>query len=121
MAKDRANCTVRALAAVAAISLEHATRVAEDAGRARGCRFVSSKLIDEAKAQGFSFTKLHFGRRTLRRFISEHPVGRFYARKRGHAFAVVDGVPSESWVALGSILVDAWQLTSVQETPCPQQ
>ena len=29
---------------------------------------------------------------TLKEFVTNHPVGKFYVHKRGHAFAVIDGV-----------------------------
>ena len=110
---ERASCTVRALAAVAAIEYELAHSIAADAGRVAGRRFRSSALIEEAKAQGLAFRKVRMGSKTLRKFLRQHPVGRFFVRKAGHAFAVVDGKPSDG-TSLGVILTDAWQFTQVQ-------
>ena len=107
--KGRADCTVSALANVAGITYELAEAIAADAGRVSSRRFKSSTLIDAAKEAGFAFRKLRFGGKTLARFIRLHPEGRFYVRKRGHALAVVDGVPSDS-TPTGCILLDAWQL-----------
>lgn len=113
MNEERANCTVLALSAAAAIEYELAHRIAADAGRVSSRGFRSEKLIAEAKARGLTFRKLRMGPRTLRKFIKERPVGRFYVKKRGHALAVIDGVPSESRTSLGSIIIDAWQFTAV--------
>lgn len=109
-AKTRADCTVRALADSAGIAYELAESIAADAGRESGRRFKSAKLIEEAKRQGIGFRKIRMGSCTLRRFIRNHPDGRYYVRKRGHAFAVIDGTPSGK-AGLGVMILDAWQVT----------
>lgn len=110
---ERATCTIRALVASTGIAYELAASIAEDAGRGKGRRFKASRMIEEAKRNGIDFRKLRMGSRTLRKFCREHPVGSFYVRKRAHAFAVVNGIPSESWVPLGAIILDAWQVQPV--------
>lgn len=108
----KADCTVKALAAVAAIEYELANSIAQDAGRIAGRRFSSAALIDEAKTHGITFRKLRFTGKTLNKFIQANPVGRFYVRKKGHAFAVCDGVVSDA-TPLGVIVQDAWKFSGV--------
>lgn len=118
--KTRADCTVRALAASAGIAYELADSIAADAGRDAGRRFKSRLLIEAAKRQGITFRKIRMGSRTLRKFLREHPIGRFYLRKRGHAFAVINGVPTDS-TSLDVIVLDAWQLGLEVQVPQSQQ
>ena len=42
------------------------------------------------------------------KFIREHPTGKFYACKRGHAFAVVDGKISDNTPST-ALVVRAWE------------
>ena len=110
--RTRADCTVRALANAAGIAYELAESIADDAGRSAGRGFNSAKLVEQAKKAGFSFRKIRMGTRTLRRFLREHPTGRYYARRRGHAFAILDGqVLGES--RMGCLVLDAWRLEQV--------
>ena len=106
----RADCTVRALASVAEITYALAEEIAADAGRKPGRRFKAPLVIEQAKARGIRFRKLRFSGKTLSKFIRQHPTGRYYLRKTGHALAVVDGKPSDG-TGLGSIITHAWQLT----------
>jgi hypothetical protein len=107
----RADCTVRALATVAEITYALAEEIAADGGRRRGRKVKSENVIAAAKARGVRFRKIRFSARTLGKFIRQHPVGRFYVRKRGHAFAVIDGTVHDSKESsLGCIVIDAWQL-----------
>lgn len=105
---ERASCTVRALSASTQISYELAGCIASEAGRVAGRRFKSSALIDAAKRKGIRFKKLRFTGKTVRKFIEANPEGRFYARKNGHAFAIIDGQVSDATRA-GTIIVDVWQ------------
>lgn len=104
---QRADCTVRALAAAAGIAYELALSIASDAGRRAGGRFNSQKLIDHAKTTGLSFRKLNMRQKTLRRFLLEHPTGKYYCNKRGHAFAIIDGVVSDR-TKPGARVLNAW-------------
>ena len=109
--KTKADCTVRALAHVAGITYAAAEALAEDAGRKAGRGMKSAKLIDllnRCAHLGIRFRKVRMGSRTLRRFLREHPTGSFYLRKRGHAFAVIDGSVSD-FTRQGSIVLDAWE------------
>lgn len=104
----RANCTVKAFASVTEITYTLAEGIAGEAGRIGGRKFKSSLLIEEAKKQGFTFKKLRFAGKTINKFVAQYPDGRFYARKKGHAFSVVDGVVNDK-TAMGSIVLDVWQ------------
>jgi len=108
----RADCTVKALAAVAAIEYELANSIAQDAGRIAGRGFSSASLIKEAKSRGVTFSKLRFTGKTLNKFLQANPVGRFYVRKKGHAFAVCDGVVSDA-TPRGVIVQAAWKFSGV--------
>lgn len=108
--RERADCTVSALACVAGIPYEQAHRMAAQAGRRKSARFVSKKLIAEAKANGLTLRKMRFSRRrTLAKFIRENPVGRFYVQKSGHAFTVIDGVVGDN-TPLTVLVTAAWQM-----------
>ena len=109
--RERADCTVRAIAVALSIEYDKAHAIAADGGRDNGRRAKMHKVIDAAKRAGFSLKKLSFQNpRTVRRFIKEYPQGRYIVRKRGHAFAVVDGVPSEAGRE-NQRITDAWQFT----------
>lgn len=105
---DRASCTVRTLASVAGLSFEAASVIADAAGRQRGRRFKSHLLIDAAKRAGLKVHKLRFSGKTVRKFVEQYPSGRFYVRKTGHAFTVIDGVVGDR-TTMGSIILDAWE------------
>ena len=94
--RTRGDCTVRALSKVAKITYALAESIAADGGRRPGQGAHSHDVIRAAKARGLSFRKLRCRSKTVARFIREHPVGRYYVRKRQHAFAVVNGVISDA-------------------------
>ena len=106
----RADCTVKALATVADIGYELAEQIALDGGRKLGRTGNSLRIIEAAKRHGLKFRKLRFTNKTVAKFCRLHPVGRFYLRKRGHAFAVLDGAVMD-WTSPNSIVVSAWELT----------
>ena len=106
--RQRADCTVSALAHVACIPYEVAFGIAAEAGRKSSCGASSERVIVKAKAAGIRLTKLRFTNKTLAKFVRLHPEGRFYVRKRGHAVSVIDGVVGDA-TRLGSIVLDVWQ------------
>lgn len=108
----RAGCTVRALANVTGMTLEMAMMLAVSAGRRKGRRFSSRKLIEHVKSLGLSFRKVRMKPRTLARFLREHPVGRYYVRQATHAFAVV-GASVPTGTSLHSRIVAAWEYRGV--------
>lgn len=113
--KERADCTVSALACVASVPYEWAHEIAKVNGRRGGAAFSAAVMIEAAKANGIKFHKLRFSRRrTLAKFLREYPTGRFYVRTRGHAFAVVDGVVADS-TRHSRLVVEAWQFDGATE------
>lgn len=106
---QNSDCTVRALSVAASIPYTNAHIIAEKAGRKYGKKFSSRLLIDAAINNGISFQKVERARMTVARFLKEYPTGRFYARKNGHAFAIIDGVISDDTSGRCRVR-DAWQL-----------
>jgi hypothetical protein len=91
--KDSSNCTVRTLAIVANIEFEHADEIATKAGRKRNQGHWPKKIITVAKKDfGMKFQKLKFKRYTVNKFIKKYPEGRYWVSRRGHSFAIIDGV-----------------------------
>lgn len=88
------NCTVIALAATAKIPYMEAYAIAEAAGRKRNKGFNSGKLIKFFnKQQGATlFRKVKRSPITAQKFCKNYAEGRYFVRKRGHAYAVVDGI-----------------------------
>lgn len=91
---ERRNCTVIALAASAGIPYDIAHRIAEQAGRQKNRGFVSSKLLKyyNKHVGKTAFRKSKRSPITVQKFCKRYPTGRYFVRKRGHAFAIVDGV-----------------------------
>lgn len=92
--KHRRNCTVIALAYSANIPYDEAFELAKQAGRKDNKGFNSKKLIAFAnKKLGRScFRKAKRSTITVQKFCKKYPTGRYYVRKRGHAYAIIDGV-----------------------------
>ena len=108
--KARNNCTVNALSVAAGIGYERADEIADGAGRKPGRGIKSAKVIEHAKRYGVHLDKMRLGPRTVQRFIREYPTGNYYARKRGHAFAIVNGVCVDPNVGPMVRIVDVWRL-----------
>jgi len=91
--KDSANCTVRTLALVADIEFELADEIATKAGRKRNQGFWPKNIIAVAKKDFcMKFQKLKFKKYTISKFIKKYPEGRYWVTRRGHSFAIIDGV-----------------------------
>lgn len=92
--KHKRNCTVVALAATTGLPYDEAHRIAEKAGRLLNKGFRSEKLIKyfNAKHGRNQFRKVKRTTITLQKFCKKYPRGSFYVRKKGHAYAVIDGV-----------------------------
>ncbi|NDC19280.1 MAG: hypothetical protein EBZ87_03320 [Microbacteriaceae bacterium] len=89
---EKSDCTIRALAVSAGIDYPVAHRIGRDAGRRNRCGFNVGKLIKEAKKNGLQFYKVIRSSVTISKFLQRYPKGRFYCRRSGHAFGVIDGV-----------------------------
>lgn len=122
---ERADCTVVTMSKVSDLSYDDAHAwVAEHMQRKnrRGAR--TNKLVkalDSAgQINGWTVKRLGFGRTrrfsggqdrkiTLKTFIKQEPKGRFYMTVRGHAIAVIDGVPGDDYTPLGRHVDMAWE------------
>ena len=102
---ERNDCTVHALANSTGCSYKDAHACAELAGRKRTRGTRSYNVVNMAQKLGLAtFTKIGLWKGgmmpvgsqarypTLTEVLKRFPKGRYYARKRGHAFAIVDGV-----------------------------
>ena len=118
--KDKRNCTVLALSASANISYPEADDHATLSGRKRNKGFRSYILIDEwNKKHQKQFTKCEIESLTLNKFVKCFPEGRYYLRKKGHAFAVVNGVVIDTGkrFAKKTKILDAWAFNGSQTFP----
>lgn len=88
------NCTVVALAATAGLPYDIAHSIAEAAGRKKNRGFNSAKLLKffNKKQGSTQFKKVKRSTITVQKFCKNYSTGRYFVRKRGHAYAVVDGI-----------------------------
>ena len=115
------NCTVVALAATAGLPYDVAHSIAEAAGRKRNKGFNSAKLLKYFnKKQGTTqFRKIKRSTITVQKFCKNYPTGRYYVRKRGHAYAIVDGIViDQTKPKPRERILEAWQF--VGETNAPE-
>jgi len=112
--KETKNCTVVALCVSTKLPYEHCLEIAEKAGRKTSKGFHSKTLIDffnRNSSTKFVPVKLRKSM-TVERFCKKYSKGSFYARKRNHAFAIVDGdvydMPGQATPR--SMVKHAWKL-----------
>ena len=93
VSSHRRNCTVIALAAVTGLPYDQAHTIAKKAGRKDDRGFQSSKLIKyfNTKFGRNQFRKIKRSTITVQKFCKKYPEGRYFVRKRGHAYAIIDG------------------------------
>lgn len=106
------NCTVVALAAAADLSYDVAHAIAEAAGRKKNKGFNSAKLLKffNKKQGSTQFRKVKRSTITVQKFCKNYSTGRYYVRKRGHAYAVVDGiVVDQTKPKPRERILEAWQ------------
>jgi hypothetical protein len=53
---------------------------------------------------------------TLNQLVAQHPTGRVYGMKRGHAFAIIDGVLHDQWQVGGKCRI-TWYWVAGDTTP----
>lgn len=87
----RNGCTVNALAVAGQVPFFQAEIALRNAGRKDGKGFSIDRAVAKGSIKGFRFVRVTRGRQTLGQFLQKHPVGRFIAWTRDHAFAVVHG------------------------------
>ena len=112
--KENKNCTVVALSVSTSLPYDHCLEIAKKAGRKTARGFRSEKLIDffnKNSSTKFVAVKLRKPV-SVQKFCKKYSKGSFYARKRGHAFAIVDGdvfdMPGEATPR--SMIKNAWRL-----------
>lgn len=111
--KEKNNCTVVALSVSTSLPYDYCLEISKKAGRKPKRGFRSDKLIEyfnkNSQAQ-FVLVKLRKPL-TIQKFCKRYSKGSFYARKRNHAFAIVDGdvfdIPGEATPR--SIVKNAWK------------
>ncbi|CAB5217743.1 hypothetical protein UFOVP201_14 [uncultured Caudovirales phage] len=108
------SCTIITLANVTGISYLDAHKIGADAGRINRKGFYTEKLTAHALKFGHVFRPIaNFARMSITAFCEKYPTGRFYVRKRGHAFAIINGVVHDNGVVDGksrTIINAAYQL-----------
>lgn len=115
--KESRNCTVVALSVSTCLSYQECLAIASKAGRKAGRGFRSEKLIDFVnKNTEKNFVPIKLRKPlTIQKFCKKYSKGSFYARKRNHAFAIVDGdvydMPGDATPR--SIVKNAWKLKKV--------
>jgi hypothetical protein len=113
---ERKNCTVVALSVSANIPYQQCLEISKQAGRKTAKGFSSQKLVsffNENSEAKFIPVKLRKPL-TVQKFCKKYSKGSFYARKRGHAFAIIDGdvfdMPGEATPR--SMVKHAWKFVS---------
>lgn len=112
--RQRADCTVVALAIAADIPYSKALEIMKKFGRKdnRGSKKTKNKVTKIFNVIGLKATQVK-RRGRLDTFLKEFPKGVFYCLKRGHAFVVIDGkVQNQS---IGCIIKGAWKIEKLEE------
>jgi len=107
--RQRADCTVVALAIASDIPYSKALQIMKRFGRKDSCGSMNTKkkVAKIFKEVGLKAKQVKRSG-TLDKFLRQFPVGVYYCLKRGHAFVVIDGkVENQS---KGCILKGAWRI-----------
>lgn len=88
---DRNDCSVRALSIAANLPYERAHDLFKAAGRKDGRRTDRAASKRVYRQLGYQLVSRAWAP-TVTQFLAAYPAGRFICHRRGHAFAVVDGV-----------------------------
>ena len=95
---ERLDCVVRGFAIAAGIPYPEAHAMFKAAGRRDRCRTrntILNKLMNgfiKTGINGFKVSRAGDCGITVKRYITEHSQGRYLLGRRGHVFAVIDGV-----------------------------
>lgn len=97
LSDERNACVVRAFALAANQPYEKVYKLCEKHGRKHGAGTRKHTTEAVVRELGLRLVFDNYYRRaikspTLSQFIEQHPRGRFFVIRRGHAFAVIDGV-----------------------------
>lgn len=121
---ERADCTVVAIAVAADLPYAEAHSILAHAGRKRRRGFKLRLWLDNQCAMArmknttvklgrFRMTRVWMphGSATLAKFLRDFPKGRFIARKRSHAFTIVDGKVFNSFTGARTRITNLWYFT----------
>jgi len=89
------DCTVVALANAASLPYKQAHDILQKSGREDGNTHWMEQGLAVYESEKFGDVISFKIDARLADFLREHPEGRFIVRKRGHVFAVVDGIVHE--------------------------
>ena len=123
--KEHNDCTVCALSNTSGLPYYQAHKIAKDAGRKMRRGFQTVKLITHCiNNLNMPFKRLEQKPMTIAKFIQMFPVGIFYVRRSGHAFAIINGVVvdhlDEEYNTPRKRITHAWQFIpggSVEHVP----
>jgi len=111
--KEKSNCTVVALSAVTELPYKECKAIATTAGRKEGKGFKSADLIDFFNTKiNKRFHEVYLEKRlNVKAFCKEYSRGRYYVRKRGHAFSIINGAVHEMYKVSTdrSFVQNAWR------------
>ena len=109
---EKNDCTVRAVSFAYGIPYNEAHAKLKSYGRKDGKGFTFISFIEsEKKYINSEHSSYNYKIGTLRKFLQEHPTGTFILIKRGHAFAVIDGVVYDSWKpGMKTQILQWWQI-----------
>lgn len=91
---ERNDCTVHALRACLDDAYGTARHVLKEFGRRHGhgaSYLTLGLMMDQSEKYRFRAEMVKAVGQTVAEFVRQHPVGRYFVTRRGHAFAVVDG------------------------------
>jgi len=109
------DCAVRAYALFKDIPYDEAHRIFKQRGRRDGHatkNHIIYDLLDRA-------TRKDGEKITLNQLITKFPKGRVYGLKRGHAFAIIDGVLHDSWKVGGKSRTNFYWTDDAAVVPAP--
>ena len=111
--KEKSNCTVVALSTVTELPYKECKAIAATAGRKNGKGFRSADLIDFFNTKiDKRFHEVYLEKRlNVKAFCKEYSRGRYYVRKRGHAFSIINGAVHEMYKVSTdrSFVQNAWR------------
>ncbi len=109
---EERDCTVRALSLAGNIQYENVHKAFEINGRKdRHCVMIEPILHKVCKLLNLKAKQVKRSG-TLKKFINQFPKGNYFCIKRGHAFAVIDGVSHDEDL-MNSHIQGAWLITKI--------
>ena len=104
---ERCDCTVIALANARGIAYSDAHLILKNAGRKNSCKFRMTHFLDDIDYALPLPGPFHS---TAKRFATEHPIGIFIVRVRGHVFAIINGVIHDNFDSSLKRIKRVWKI-----------